>query len=100
MEIRKYSLEVQVYKTGEMVFFSQLDLLKVLSRALRRTNLPLYFTQGFSPHVKISFRNGLKLGVQGRVSTVFYFSRPISFPQLSEILQPQLPRDLKVLPAD
>lgn len=35
--------------------FSHLDLMRALSRMLRRTGLPLYFTEGFNPKPKISY---------------------------------------------
>ena len=80
-----------------MVYFSQIDLIHILERALRRTDLPLYFTQGFNPHVKISFKNGLKLGLEGNIEAVFYFTSPISLQKLSEKLSSQLPQGLEIV---
>ncbi|MFH1503923.1 MAG: TIGR03936 family radical SAM-associated protein [Candidatus Omnitrophota bacterium] len=94
MEITKYSLKIIIYKTGEMVYFSQLDIFHILERALRRADLPLYYTQGFNSRVKISFRKALKLGVKGEIETTFYFSKEVSFAQLKEKLLPQLPKGL------
>jgi hypothetical protein len=39
----------------EVRFISHLDILRAFSRTLRRTNLPLYFTEGFNPKPKISY---------------------------------------------
>lgn len=80
-----------------MIFYSQLDLLRVLERALRRTDLPLYFTEGFNPHVKISFDQALKLGCEGFIKTTFYFLQVISSEQLSAALNPQLPQGLMIV---
>ena len=77
MQTTKNPLKATLHKSGEMIYFSQIDLIHILERALRRTNLPLYFTQGFRPHVKISLLTGLKLGVEGSIDAVFYFSRDI-----------------------
>ena len=79
-----------------MIFFSQLDLIRILERALRRSNLPLFYTQGFNPHVKISFAGGLKLGIVGTVPTTFYFAQPTTFADLTEKLSPQLPKGLSL----
>ena len=79
-----------------MRYFSQLDLCHILERALRRSNLPLYYTQGFNPHNKISFSSGLKLGLTGKITLTFYFSQPITFPILKKALAKQLPQGLKL----
>ena len=47
-----------------MRFISHLDLMRLFQRALRRANLPVTITQGFSPHLKISVDRALKLGVE------------------------------------
>jgi len=97
MQNEKFAIKIILYKKGEMVYFSQLDLGKILERALRRTGLPLYYTQGFSPHVKISFKNALKLGVEGKEETTLYFTEVITAQFLQEKLLPQLPQGLEIL---
>lgn len=92
----KYSLEVVVHKRGDMIYFSQLDLIHVLERALRRTDLPVYFTQGFTPRVKISFHGGLKLGQEGDIPTTLFFNTPHTVEQVQAALGPQLPEGLAV----
>ena len=96
MQTTKHLLKATLYKSGDMIYFSQIDLIHILERALRRTNLPLYFTQGFRPHVKISLLTGLKLGVEGTVDAIFYFSRDISPDCLKESLSKELPEGLKL----
>jgi len=97
MQIDKFPIEVVLEKTGEMIYFSQIDLIHLLERALRRSALPLYFTQGFNPHVKISFKTGLKLGLAGKIEAIFYFTEKISKSHLKEALQLQLPEGLKII---
>jgi radical SAM-linked protein len=41
-----------------------LDFIKVVARVLRRARLPLYYTEGFSPHPLMSFGPALGLGLQ------------------------------------
>lgn len=94
MEIKKYPITIHLYKHGQMQYFSQLDIMRCLERALRRTELPLYFTQGFNPHVKISFHNGLKLGKKGILEITLYFTQAMKYPYLKKKLQTKLPRGL------
>ncbi len=96
MQITKYPLKVTLTKRGKMIYFSQIDLIHLLERALRRTDLPLYFTQGFRPHVKISLLTGLKVGQEGEIKAVFYFSQSISLNCLKQALANQLPQGLAI----
>lgn len=41
--------------TGVLKFLSHLDLLKMFNRALLRAELPAAYSEGFNPHLKISF---------------------------------------------
>ncbi|MFH1769014.1 MAG: TIGR03936 family radical SAM-associated protein [Candidatus Omnitrophota bacterium] len=93
----KFKLKVILSKQGRMRYSSQLDLVRVLERALRRTGLPLYYTKGFNPHVKMSFTNALKLGVEGEIGVVFYFSQDTGPSLLKEKLTPQLPEGILIV---
>ena len=41
---------------------SHLDLMHTWERVIRRSHLPLAFSQGFNPHPKINFASALALG--------------------------------------
>jgi len=97
MQSEKFIVNLILCKTGKMVYFSQLDLIHVLERALRRTKLPLYYTQGFNPRVKISFLSGLKLGIEGSIDIRLYFSENVSKSQITQQLGQQLPEGLNIL---
>jgi radical SAM family uncharacterized protein/radical SAM-linked protein len=49
-------------RTGLTRFLSHLDSLRVIERALRRSGLPVEYSQGFHPHMKISYGPPLPLG--------------------------------------
>lgn len=55
-------LRVRLSKTGMARFFSHLDLQRTLERILRRAGLPIAYSQGFSPHPRISFGSALATG--------------------------------------
>ena len=97
MQIEKYPISITLKKEGEMIYFSQLDLVHLLERALRRSDLPNYFTQGYNPRIKISFKGGLKLGIEGKIDIILYFIEEIGKNTVIERLQKQLPKGLTVL---
>lgn len=41
-----------------------MDLMRLLTRAMRRADFALKMTEGFSPHPKFSIKRALKLGVE------------------------------------
>lgn len=49
-------------KTGKLRFISAIDLGRVWERALRKADLPIAYSEGFSPHPKVSFADALPLG--------------------------------------
>ncbi len=55
---------VKFTKTGEAKWLSHLDLARFLERSIRRAGLPIAYSNGFSPHPKISFGQALSVGVE------------------------------------
>lgn len=54
------------YSVGpEMKFLSHLDMIRLMERALRRTDLPFALTEGFNPHIKLSMGTVLPVGLWG-----------------------------------
>jgi len=93
----KFPLKLTVYKKGDMIYYSQLDMFHLLEKALRRTGLPIYFTKGFNPHVKISFPFALKLGIEGKIEANIYFTEEVSPSKVKEKLSAELPQGLDIL---
>ena len=51
-------------KTGNAVWISHLDLMRVFQRAFKRAGLPLTHTQGFNPRPSVSIALPLSVGVE------------------------------------
>ncbi|MFI5370919.1 MAG: TIGR03936 family radical SAM-associated protein, partial [Candidatus Eisenbacteria bacterium] len=84
-------------KGAGMRFTSHLDLMRTWERALRRSALPLAFTQGHHPHLRMSFGPPLPLGHRSR-SEVFdlELTRPPGV-DLKDRLDAVLPEGLRVV---
>lgn len=84
-------------KGSGMRFTSHLDLMRTWERALRRSGLPLAFTQGHHPHLKMSFGPPLPLGHRSRAEVFdLELARPPAV-DLAERLDAALPAGLRVL---
>ena len=51
-------------KFGEMKFISHLDLLRFFDRLLKKSQIPVNYSQGFHPRPKMSFGSPVSLGTE------------------------------------
>ncbi len=91
--------EVRVWfsKTGTARYISHLDLNRCMSRAFHKAKLPLWYTEGFNPHVFLTFAAPLSLGFEGRRESMdIRLIEDMPYPELIEKLNAGLPRDIRV----
>jgi len=83
---------------GEQVkYISHLDMMKMFERALRRSRIPIYYSQGFNPHPQIVFGLPLSVGVTSDAEYVdFELSEEMEPSEFVDILNKQLPEGLKL----
>ena len=91
---------VRYAKTGKVRFVSAIDLGRIWERSLRRADVPIAYSEGFSPHPKISFPDALPLGY---ASTGEYaeltFAGPIDLPAAMAALNAAFPAGLAIMQA-
>jgi radical SAM-linked protein len=87
------------FSRGEgLKYLSHLDVMRLWERALRRADLPLAYSQGFSPHPKISIAAPLPLGVTGERELMdIFIQRRISPYLVQKTLAGQLPIDMSII---
>ena len=56
-------VRIKFRKNGEMKFIGHLDIMRYFQKAIRRAGLPIKFTEGYSPHMVMSFANPLGVGL-------------------------------------
>lgn len=56
-------IRVELTKGEAVRYISHLDYAAALERALRRAALPVAYSEGFNPHMKLSFASALAVGV-------------------------------------
>ena len=57
-------VRVQFSKHGVVIYIGHLDIMRYFQKALRRADIPVKYTGGFSPHQVISFAQPLGVGVE------------------------------------
>ncbi|HOW43112.1 MAG TPA: TIGR03936 family radical SAM-associated protein [Candidatus Omnitrophota bacterium] len=95
-----FKIEFTFSKKERMKFISHLDLMRLLIRALRRADVPLKLTEGFSPHPKLSIKRALKLGLESEAEEATIVLRELVRPEeFKTRLQRQLPAGISILTA-
>lgn len=87
-------------KSGDAIFFSHLDTLRIFERAIRRAGLDVCFTRGCNPHIRLSFYRALPLGVA--VDGEWFslkLAKKWDLDRLIELINSQLPEGFAVLQA-
>jgi radical SAM-linked protein len=57
-------VRVRYSKLGKVRFLSHRDLARIIERAVRRAQLPVSYSQGFSPHARLHFGLALSTGYE------------------------------------
>lgn len=85
-------------KTGRAKYISALDLINCFQRAIRRTDIPVWHTQGFNPHTYVNINLPLALGTEGtRESMDIKLTEEMSFEDVKDKLNKVLPDDIRVI---
>ncbi|MFH1665930.1 MAG: TIGR03936 family radical SAM-associated protein [Candidatus Omnitrophota bacterium] len=84
-------------KKGDMVYISHLDLMMLLTRAIRRTELPFSLSQGFTPRLRLSIPKALKLGrASDSEEMSFWLEEELPAADLAEVINRRLPEGIRI----
>ena len=91
---KRFKLRVTYVKQNRLAYLSHLEITGALERAVRRAKLPFGVSQGFSPHMLLSFGSALPVGV-GSTCEIFDVT-------LNDYINPELALESlkQVMPAD
>ncbi len=91
-------LRLALHKGKELQFLSHLDYVQAVERMIRRANIKMVYSEGFNPHMKISFSSALALGITAEME---YVDMDVidedSLESIKQRLNAVAPRGLEVL---
>ena len=93
----KTKIRVRWGRKGLVRFLSHLDNSRVFERTIRRAGLPIEYSQGFHPHMKLSFGPPLQLGYSSEAE---YFDMQLERPldlDMAEAFNKELPKGFNIL---
>lgn len=91
--------DVRVFyaKTGLAKYVSHLDTVRVMTRAIKRTALPVWYTEGFNPHIFLTFARPLSLGQESLCESFdFRLCGEATFKEIANRLNEALPEGFQV----
>jgi radical SAM-linked protein len=82
---------IKYRKTDRAIFLGHLDIMSCLQRAIRISKVPIAYSEGFNPHMKIATVSPLSLGVTGlNELLIIGFTKEVSMKDL-ELVNHNLP---------
>ncbi len=91
-------IRVRFKKQGSARFISHLDLSRFMQRALKRSGLPIWHTEGFNPHPYVTFALPLSLGQIGTMEIMdFRLTKYLPAREIFESLQSCITEDVSIV---
>lgn len=85
-------------KTGRAVYISHLDLMRTLTRAFKRADLSLKYSEGFNPHPNISIALPLSVGAESVCEILdFKLNDCVEPAEILARLKKQLPEGIEAI---
>lgn len=83
-------------KRGRVKYISHLDLNRCMLRAVRRSGLPAWYTEGFHPHMYLMFPLALSLGAESTCEVMdIRLTEEVPPEEILDRLNPALPEGLR-----
>jgi len=94
------TIRLKFKKTGLSIYYSQLDLQRVMARALKKSGLPVWYSQGFNPHIYMTFTLPLSLGHESECESVdFRLNEEMSEADILKAMEGTLPQGIELVSA-
>ena len=96
-------LPIRVFfvKEGPSKYMSHLDLMRCMTRTIRRAGVPIWYTEGFNPHPFMTFAMPLSLGTSGMCETMdIRLTEDMTFSEIKERLNSALCEGIEVTRVD
>lgn len=91
-------LGVKFSRLGFAKYLAHLDLQRLFSRAVRRAGIPAQYSQGFNPHINMSFASPLAVGVESLGDYFeFFIAQDIDLGKAADKLNENMPKGFAVL---
>lgn len=85
-------------KTGRAKYISHLDMYRCMQRSMKRSGIPIWYTQGFNPHIYLTFTLALSLGYESLCESMdFKLIEPMEFETIKNLMNHNLPSGICIV---
>ncbi len=92
------NIRVFYQKKGRAKYISHLDITRCMQRSLKRAKIPVWYTQGFNPHMYMTFALPLALGYESECEAMdLRLTQLVDFERMKTQLNQALPVDIQVV---
>lgn len=93
------NVRVWYKKKGRLKYISHLDMNRFMARAIRRSKVPIWYTEGFNPHPYINFALPLSLGFESECEAVDMriTQDGMPLPDIKNALAAQMPDGIEII---
>ena len=91
-------VRIKFAKSGAMKFIGHLDIMRYFQKAMKRADIPVAYTGGFSPHQIMSFASPLGVGITSRGEYMdIEITAPVSSKEAIKELNAQMADGITIL---
>lgn len=88
-------VRLEITKGPGIRYLSHLDYARAMERAVRRSKLPVAYSEGFNPHMKIAYASAMGVGVASEAEYAdIEWKGNVSLDDIRSQLEPQLPKGI------
>ena len=94
---QRYWYKIEYAKLPELRWLSHMELVRAIERAIRRSRVPVAYSEGFNPRPRLSFYSQLAVGITGDAEmAVIELSEHLDAEDLMHKLNASLPAGIRV----
>ena len=94
-------VRVKFTKGPEVKFISHLDTIRTFERAIRRSGIPIAYSSGYNPRMRLAWGPPLSVGIESSCELVDLFMETWVNPgRLKETLAPSFPKGFDIIEAE
>ena len=91
------TVRLKFAKIGDLQYISHLDLQRSFNRILVRSGLPVWYSKGFNPHIKLVFSTPLSVGTQSECEFLdIRLDREMPCDEIKELLNAEMTDELYI----
>ena len=90
-------VRIRFFKHDRAKYISHLDLVRCMTRVIRRAQIPVWYTEGFHPHLYLTFAQPLSLGFESACEFMeLQLVEPMELEEIKTRLNYILPPEMQV----